>query len=148
MRPRQKASSSAWAGIPGVEPHADAALAVEDSAGDELAFVREEIDDVAVGGAPLDAIDRRVEHPGVSAVERPRLAGFEDDLSRVLLTGREVSGKSNPEVYWLACRLARRREDGREDEGRAGGNGGTDRELLFGERPQITNCGSVSVANR
>ena len=80
MRPRQKASSSALAAIPGVQPHADAAVAVEDSSGDELALVREEIDGVAIGGAPLDAIDRRVEHPGVSAVERPRLARFEDDL--------------------------------------------------------------------
>ena len=102
MRPLPKGLVQPLGRIPGVEPHADAALAVEDSVGDELAFVREEIDGVAVGGAALDAIDRRVEHPGVSAVERPRLAGFEDDLSQGDLYERSGGEDSKSSLHDLS----------------------------------------------
>ena len=66
--------------VPGVEPDPDAAAAVEYAAGDELALVAEQIDDVPVGGGTFDPIDGRVEHPGVPAVEGSGLAGLEDYL--------------------------------------------------------------------
>ena len=45
-----------------------------------LPLSRAEIDDVAVGRIAFDAVDGRIEHPGVPAVERAGLAGFQDDL--------------------------------------------------------------------
>ena len=55
-------------------------MTVEDTAGDELAFVGEQIHDIAVGRFPVDAIDRRIEHPRMPGIEGPGFARFQDCL--------------------------------------------------------------------
>ena len=55
-------------------------MRVEQAAGDELASVANQVDDVAIGHVPLDAGHGRVEHPGMPSVERPGFARLENDL--------------------------------------------------------------------
>jgi hypothetical protein len=55
----------------------DPAAAIEDPPGNEVALVGAEIDDVAIGRTALDAVDGRIEDPGVPAEERPGFSRFD-----------------------------------------------------------------------
>ena len=78
--------------IPSVKPDADAALAVEDAAGDELALVAQQVDHIPVGGVAFDPIDGRIEHPRVPAVKGTGLARFQDCLVHAM-EGRRADGR-------------------------------------------------------
>ena len=51
-------------------------------AGDELAFVREQIDHLAVGWLALEAIHGGIPHPRMAAVEGAGFSWFQDDFSQ------------------------------------------------------------------
>ena len=68
-------------GVPRKQPHANPALAVIESAGDELALVADEVHDLPVeveevlacDAGRLDAMDGRLQDPGMPAKERQGL---------------------------------------------------------------------------
>ena len=65
--------------VPGVEPHADLALAVVEPARDEVAGVRRQFDDVAVLGIARDGFDGAGVNPGMHAEERSGSFGFQEN---------------------------------------------------------------------
>ena len=79
-------------GVPCVQADLDAAATVEDPACDERPFVGDQLHHVAIGRVAFDAVDGRIEDPGVATVERAGLARFEDNLShsRLSLVGAKL----------------------------------------------------------
>ncbi len=55
-------------------------MTVVQAAGHKLPSVGNEIDLVAVGRLPDDAMDRAIQDPGMATEKRPDLAAFEHDL--------------------------------------------------------------------
>ena len=53
--------------VPGIQAHVDPAAAIEDPAGDEPPIFGAQIDHVAVGRTAFDAVDGRIEDPGMPA---------------------------------------------------------------------------------
>ena len=80
--PRKNAASSGGFAVPGVEPDAELAPAVEEAAGDEVAGVGDEIDHVAVGGLALDGADGAGVDPGMPAIKRAGPARLQDHAAR------------------------------------------------------------------
>src|SRR6516165_6463719 len=66
---------------PRVEPNADFAPAVVQPEGDEIARMRDEIDDVAILGVAFDSVDRAGKNPGMHGEKWPRPLGFQFDTS-------------------------------------------------------------------
>ena len=65
--------------VPGIQANVDPAAAIEDPAGDEASCIGAEIDDVAVGRTAFDAVDGRIEDPGMPAEKGPGFSRFEQD---------------------------------------------------------------------
>jgi hypothetical protein len=78
---------------PGIEPDANSALTVENTAGDEFARFAQQVNDIAILGRALDSRDRRIEHPGMTPIKRARLARFEDHLCHGKAGGRFKLGR-------------------------------------------------------
>ncbi len=67
-------------GRPGIQPHPQPALAVVQAPRNEPAFVGNQIDRIAIDRVAVDSRDRRIQHPGMPAEERPHLARFQMHL--------------------------------------------------------------------
>ncbi len=76
----EKRFVNCFGSVPGVKANAKFAGAVEQAASDEVAFVGNEIDDVAVGGHAFDFGDGGIEDPGMTAEEGLRLARPQPNL--------------------------------------------------------------------
>jgi hypothetical protein len=67
--------------IPGVQADAQTTGAIDDSASDKTAFVGYQIDDVTITALAFQALDRRVEYPGMVSEKRAGLVGLDYGLS-------------------------------------------------------------------
>ena len=68
--------------IPGIQANVDPAMAIENSPRNEASLIGAEIDDLAVGRTAFNAVDGRIEDPGVPAKERPGFSRFEQDTGQ------------------------------------------------------------------
>src|SRR5262245_60664646 len=73
--------------IPGIKPDLQFAASVNHAASNELALVREYIDDVAIGAVAIDELNRTFKDPGMATVKRLSTPGLQHD-SRGCGTGR------------------------------------------------------------
>src|SRR5262249_49567391 len=90
-------------GVPGIQADADLAVAVVKPAGDEVARVRDEIDNVAVGRRSLHLGDGPGIDPRMPAVERPGAPRVQDH-SRGNFRGLQDFGSL---CFWCAHGSAR-----------------------------------------